>query len=104
MGEVIALPLAGSAALPDVRGQHRALQVTWHAQDRVFVVSTWRFGRCVASVRLDPVAAGELVGTIADGLARAASPGIPLPGPADPPTPESPEAAPSAPHTRALGN
>ena len=70
MGEVIALPLAGAAALSDVRGQHRALQVTWHESDGVFVVSTWRFGRCVASVRLAPADAAVLIGTLADGLAR----------------------------------
>ena len=69
MGDVIALPLPGAVALPDVRGEHRALQVTWHERDRVFVLSTWRAGVCVASVHLSRAEAAELIGTLADGLA-----------------------------------
>lgn len=74
MGDVVALPLEGSVALPDVRGEHRALQVTWHDNDQVFVVSTWRYGRCVGSVRLAPAEAAALVGTLAEGLERATTP------------------------------
>ena len=70
MGEVIALPLAGTTALPDVRGEHRALQVSWHERDDVFVVSIWRAGTCSATVRLAPGDAAELIGALADGLAR----------------------------------
>ncbi len=69
MGDVVVvLPLGRSVALPDVRGQHRALQVTWHDDDAVFVLSTWRGGRCVATVRLAPTEAAALVGALADGL------------------------------------
>lgn len=73
MGDVVALPLpgrSGSASLPDARGEHRALQVTWHDEDDVVVVSTWRFGRCVSSVRLTPDEAAALIATLAEGLAR----------------------------------
>lgn len=73
MGDVVALPLPGrpgSTSLPDVRGEHRALQVTWHDEDDVVVVSTWRFGRCVSSVRLTPDEAAALIATLAQGLAR----------------------------------
>ncbi|MCL3862250.1 hypothetical protein [Actinotalea sp. K2] len=70
MGEVRALPLAATTAISDVRGQHRALQVTWHEDDDVFVVSVWRFGRCTATVRLAPADAAALISTLADGLAR----------------------------------
>lgn len=79
MGEVVALPtsgrvpLEGRASLADVRGQHRALQVSWHEDDddgSVVVLSTWRFGRCVASVRLTRSEAAALIGTLAEGLAR----------------------------------
>ncbi len=70
MGDVIALPFPGAVALPDVRGEHRALQVTWHERDRVFVLSTWRSGACVSSVHLSRAAAAQLVATIADGLAE----------------------------------
>lgn len=73
MGDVVALPLPGSVAIPDVRGQHRALQVTWHEDDQVFVLSTWRFGRCVGTVRLSPPEAAALVGALADGLEQATS-------------------------------
>lgn len=69
MGDVIALPLPGAVALPDVRGQHRALQVTWHEHDDLFVVSVWRTGSCVASVHLVPTEASAVIAALADGLA-----------------------------------
>ena len=69
MGDVIALPLPGALAVPDVRGEHRALQVTWHERTGVFVLSVWRGGACVASAHLAPAAAAALVGALADGLA-----------------------------------
>lgn len=71
MGDVVSFPLRGATALADVRGEHRALQVSWHEGDRVFVVSTWRLGQCVATVRLAPAEAAALIGTLADGLATA---------------------------------
>ncbi|NCT91421.1 hypothetical protein GXB85_10715 [Cellulomonas sp. APG4] len=77
MGDVVALPAAGAAtaaSLPDARGGHRALQVTWHDDDGVVVVSSWRHGRCVASVRLTADEAAALIGTLAHGLARRAEP------------------------------
>lgn len=77
MGDVVALPPAGptsAASLPDARGGHRALQVTWHDDDGVVVVSSWRHGRCVASVRLTADEAAALIGTLAHGLARRAEP------------------------------
>lgn len=70
MGDVVALPLVGTTALPDVRGDHRALQVSWHARDDVFVVSIWRAGSCVATVRLAPAEAAVLIASLADGLAQ----------------------------------
>lgn len=69
MGDVIALPLPGALSLPDVRGEHRALQVTWHERTGVFVVSIWRAGSCIASVHLTPAAAADLIGGLVDGLA-----------------------------------
>jgi hypothetical protein len=69
MGDVIALPLPGAVALPDVRGQHRALQVTWHEHGEVFVLSSWRAGSCVASVHLAPAEASALIAALAEGLA-----------------------------------
>ena len=72
MGELIALPLAATAVLPDARGEHRALQVTWHERDEVFVLSMWRGGQCSGTVRLEPEDAAALIGTLAEGLARRA--------------------------------
>lgn len=69
MGDVIALPLAGAASVPDARGDHRALQVSWHERSGVFVVSVWRAGTCVASVQLAPTAAADLIAVLAEGLA-----------------------------------
>lgn len=71
MGDVIALPLPGAIALPDVRGEQRALQVRWHDRGGVFVVSIWRAGGCVASVRLARSEAAALITTLAHGLAEA---------------------------------
>ncbi|MCU1432512.1 MAG: hypothetical protein JWP95_1617 [Actinotalea sp.] len=74
MGDVVALPLASSrtaaAVLPDARGEHRALQVTWHTSDDVVVLSMWRGGQCSGTVRLSPEDAAALIGTLAEGLAR----------------------------------
>lgn len=70
MGDVVPLQLRGSAVLPDARGEHRALQVTWHDRDGVVVLSTWRAGVCVATVQLTADEAAELIGTLAEGLAR----------------------------------
>lgn len=100
MGDVVALPLPGATALPDVRGEHRALQVTWHERDGVFVVSTWRHGQCVASVRLAPAEAASLVAVLADGLAqcRIEAPAEPVvlaePRPTEPVGPVDPAAEP----------
>ena len=69
MGDVIALPLPNAVALPDVRGQHRAMRVVWHEHDKVFAVSIWRAGDCVATVRLAPSEAADLIGALAEGLA-----------------------------------
>lgn len=72
MGDVIALPVAGAVALPDARGEHRALQVTYHARGDVFVLSTWRAGVCAASVHLAAADAAALIGTLAEQLAERA--------------------------------
>jgi hypothetical protein len=69
MGDVAALPLGRSVALPDVRGD-RALQVTWHDDRGVVVVSLWRDGRCAGTVRLDPAEAAAMIAALAEGLER----------------------------------
>ncbi|HEY3436317.1 MAG TPA: hypothetical protein VGK35_01400 [Actinotalea sp.] len=70
MGDVVVLPLGVTTAVPDVRGDHRALQVTWHERDDVFVVSMWRGGTCHGTVRLAPADAAVLIASLAEGLAQ----------------------------------
>ena len=72
MGEVVALARTGTTSVPDARGDHRELQVTWHDADGVFVVSLWRAGLCTGAVRIGPEAAADVIGALADGLAERA--------------------------------
>ncbi|WP_407342871.1 hypothetical protein [Pengzhenrongella phosphoraccumulans] len=74
MGELVALPEWGSTVLPDARGGRRALQVTWH--DDVVVVSSWRDGRCAASIRLSPQDAAALIAVLAEGLGEGFGEGL----------------------------
>jgi hypothetical protein len=58
----------------DGRGQGRAVRVSAHAEAGFLVLSTWKAGRCVGTVRLLPDEAASLVAGIADGLAELARP------------------------------
>ncbi len=55
---------------PDQRGQGRGVRVSAHAEGGFLVVSTWRDGECVSTVRLSPEQAAGLVSGIAEGLAQ----------------------------------
>ena len=66
---VLQLPARGDW-LADARDGDRALRVTWHAEEGCVVLSTWRDGACVGTVRLSRTEAARLVGVLADGLAR----------------------------------
>lgn len=68
--DVVPLPPRGEW-LTDVRSG-RALRVSWHTEEGVAVLSTWRDGTCVSSVHLDPEAAAALIGLLAQGLASQA--------------------------------
>ena len=70
MGEVVAFPKRGTV-LPDVRGEGRVLRLSWHLDEGVFVLSTWRADVCVSSVRLSAAAAAELVSSVTGALAAA---------------------------------
>ena len=72
MGDVVPFP-ARSTVLPDLRGEGRALRVTWHPEEGVVVLSTWRESLCVSSVRLSAADAAELVSSLAGALAAAAA-------------------------------
>lgn len=58
---------------PDVRGEDRALRVSWHADapGGVVVLSIWRDNVCTGTVRLAPEDVPELVAT----LSKAIGPG-----------------------------
>ena len=68
------LPLSASGRwVRDARGEDRALRVSAHAEEGFLVLSTWRQGTCVGTVRLQPTDAGDLVAGLADALAQLAA-------------------------------
>jgi hypothetical protein len=69
---VVPMPPRGEW-LADARDGHRALRVSWHQERGCAVLSTWRDGLCVGTVRLTPAEAARLVGALTDGLADAAT-------------------------------
>lgn len=62
------------AWVPDFRGEGRGVRVSAHAEAGFLVVSTWKAGTCVATVRLLPDEAAGLVAGLAAALAEMASP------------------------------
>jgi hypothetical protein len=56
----------------DARSNGTYLRTTWHAENEVFVVSTWNEEVCTAAVRVPVEGAAELAGLLVDGLAEAA--------------------------------
>jgi hypothetical protein len=65
---VIPLPSHGRWA-EDHRGQGRAVRVATHQAAGLIVLSVWRAGACVGTVRLSPRAAADLVAGLTEGLA-----------------------------------
>jgi predicted benzoate:H+ symporter BenE len=57
----------------DRRGDGRAVKVSAHAEAGFLVVSTWKAGTCVGTVRLLPAEAAELIAGLSESLARLAS-------------------------------
>lgn len=74
MTVVQALPSRGDVYF-DVRDDGRALRVGWHVDQEVVVLSTWRYGSCVASCHVDRRDVPGLVAELVRGLAVAPSPG-----------------------------
>ena len=54
----------------------RAARVATHLEAGLIVLSVWRAGACVGTVRLPPQAAADLVAGLADGLAYLAEAGF----------------------------
>lgn len=66
------LPAHGRWA-KDVRGEGRAVRVSAHAEAGFLVLSTWKAGECVSTVRLVPDEASALMSGLAEGLATLAN-------------------------------
>jgi hypothetical protein len=65
----------------DERRDGRFLRMTWHAERRTFVVSTWEGSVCVGATRVPVQDAPALIEVLAGGLADAAA-APPHPAPA----------------------
>lgn len=59
--------------LPDVRGPHRYLRVTWHPETSTIVLSHWEEDICLASTPVSLQDATQLVGMIVGALKDAAA-------------------------------
>ena len=57
------------------------VRVTWHQEDRLFVISHWRDNVCVAASRVDVQDAGPMIGVLVDGLSSAVHDPEPIPQP-----------------------
>ncbi|MDQ1618814.1 MAG: hypothetical protein QOE19_1383 [Actinomycetota bacterium] len=68
LAEVLTLPAHGEV-LPDARGGGRWMRVTWHQEADVVVLSQWREGTCVGTVRLARGDVPLLVQALVEGLA-----------------------------------
>ena len=58
--------------IADRRGDGRGVRVSAHEEAGFLVLSTWKSGRCVSTVRLLPDEAAELVAGVAEALGRLA--------------------------------
>lgn len=58
----------------DTRRNGRYLRATWHAEGRMFVLSTWTDELCTGAVRIPVQKAPELINLLSDGLGDALDP------------------------------
>jgi hypothetical protein len=61
----------------DGRGDGRGVRVSAHDEAGFLVVSTWKSGVCVGTVRLLPDEAADPVSGLAEGLSRLATAAVP---------------------------
>lgn len=59
--------------IPDVRGSHRYLRVTWHKETSTIVLSHWQDEVCLASTPVSLQDATKLIGLIVGALKEAAA-------------------------------
>jgi len=64
----VPLPLRGRWAT-DMRGAGRFVRVSAHAEAGFPILSTWKHGVCISTVRLLPHEASVLMAGVAEGLA-----------------------------------
>ncbi len=67
-------PLAAGRWIADGRGEGRAVRVSAHTEAGFLVLSTWKAGTCVGTVRLLPAEGADLVAGVAEALAELAAP------------------------------
>jgi hypothetical protein len=66
-------PTLHSDWFSDDRGDGRRLQVTWHPEHRLVVLSIWQRDRCTASFRLPVEDADRMITLLAGSLREAAT-------------------------------
>ena len=81
MPPVEALPARGGVFV-DARGANRVLQVSWHHEAGLVVLSVWRGDTCAASFRLPQQDVAPLVQALVAGLSEAYQPVPAQAGPA----------------------
>lgn len=74
VAEIAPLPRAGHVFIDTVDPNHW-LRISWHDDQRVFVLSTWSHGRCEASFQLGAAEAVQLMNTMMNCVVQLPSPG-----------------------------
>jgi len=64
--------------IADARRNGTYLRTTWHAESRMFVVSTWNDDVCLAAIRVPVEDSAELMSLLMDGMAETIG-ALPLP-------------------------
>jgi hypothetical protein len=64
--------------IADARGNGTYLRTTWHAESRMFVVSTWNDEVCLGAIRIPVEDSAELMSLLMDGLVETIG-ALPLP-------------------------
>ena len=57
--------------IADARADGRYLRVTWHAEEQMFVLSTWANEVCSGAIRIPVDKAPDLINLLSDGLGDA---------------------------------
>lgn len=65
--------------IADTRADGRYLRVTWHAEEKMFVLSTWSDEVCSGAVRIPVDRAPDLINLLSDGLGDAVGADAPAP-------------------------